>query len=307
MTGSIRTATIDLLRMALRIAAGTLVYVTIIVLAGVLPPAAGLMLTFPALNGLAFFFSDDGKAAPMARTMFWMPVINGFLCALYIILFLAIGFVSSSALTGWLLLLLVAGFWYAWVSRKIVIGGIKPKHQLAYGIGATLVGIMLVKVASFWTAHPAEALPNEIAVAGWEHAGWIIEAISLSRFKIVLFALALSVFALSAAYLPISDATRGILGGLPIVPFGGLVSVAGDFAMGVQMRFEILRGMLSSVWLGPAVAIWFIYYVSRYYSVRNLIKPEWVNELVRFAAVAAGWIACFAVIIAVSTAISTLS
>ena len=299
--------TIDLLRIAFRIAAGTLVYVTIIVLAGVLPPAAGLMLTFPALNGLAFFFSEDGKAAPMARTMFWMPVINGFLCALYIILFLVIGLVSSSGLAGWLLLLLVAGLWYACVSRKTVIDGIKPKHQIAYGIGATLVGITLVIVVRAWIAHPAEALPNEVAVAGWEHAGWIIEAISRSKFKIVLFALALSAFALSAAYLPISDATRGILGGLPIVPFGGLVSVAGDFAMGIQTRFEILHGMLSSVWLGPAVAIWFIYYVSRYYSVRSAINPEWSNELVRFAAVAAGWIACFVVIIAISTAINASS
>ena len=299
--------TIGLLRIAFRIAAGTLVYVTIIVLAGVLPPAAGLMLTFPALNGLAFFFSEDGKAAPMARTMFWMPVINGFLCALYIILFLVIGLVSSSALAGWLLLLLVAGLWYACVSRKTVIGGIKPKHQIVYGIGATLVGITLVIVVRPWIAHPTEALPNEITVAGWEHAGWIMEAISRSRFKIVLFALALSAFAISAAYLPISDATRGILGGLPIVPFGGLVSVAGDFAMGIQTRFEILRGMLSSVWLGPAVAIWFIYYVSRYCSVRSAINPEWVNELVRFVAVAAGWIACFVVIIAISTAINASS
>jgi hypothetical protein len=290
--------------MALRVAAGTLLYVTILVLAGVLPPAAGLMLTFPALNGLAFFFSEDGRAAPIARTMFWMPAINGFLCALYIILFLAIGLVSSSALTGWLLLLVVAGFWYVCVSRKIVIGGIKPKHQLAYGVGATLVGITLVLVARPWIAHSAEALPNEITVAGWGHAGWIIEAISRGRFKIVLFALALSAFVVSAAYLPISDATRGILGGLPIVPFGGLVSVAGDFAIGIQTRFEILRGMLSSVWLGPAVAVWFIYYISRYYSVRNVINPEWVDELVRFAAVAAGWIACSAVIIAISAAIN---
>ena len=46
-------------RLACRISVGTAVYVAIVILAALLPAAAGLMLTFPALNGLALFFSQD--------------------------------------------------------------------------------------------------------------------------------------------------------------------------------------------------------------------------------------------------------
>jgi len=65
--------------LAARVAVGTAVYVTIVVLATPLPAAAGLMLTFPALNGLAFFFSEDERAASIAKSMFWMPAVNGVL------------------------------------------------------------------------------------------------------------------------------------------------------------------------------------------------------------------------------------
>src|SRR3974377_9358 len=103
----------DLARTALRILAGTAVYLGIIVLAAALPPAAGLMLTFPALNGLAFFFSGDARAASIAKTMLWMPVLNGFLCAAYIMLFLLVGR-SSPTLSGWCLLVGVVILWLFW-------------------------------------------------------------------------------------------------------------------------------------------------------------------------------------------------
>ena len=78
----------ELVRLASRVAVGTAVYVVIVALAALLPSAAGLMLTFPALNGLAFFYSDDASATSIARSMFWMPVVNGVLCACYVVLFL---------------------------------------------------------------------------------------------------------------------------------------------------------------------------------------------------------------------------
>ena len=59
-----------------RVAAGTAVYICLVVLAAPFPHAAGLMLTFPALNGLAFFFAEQPSIGPMARSMLWLPVIN---------------------------------------------------------------------------------------------------------------------------------------------------------------------------------------------------------------------------------------
>ena len=56
---------------------GTAVYTITIVLAAPFPRAAGMFLMFPALNGLAFFFSPPPAIAPMTASMLWMPVING--------------------------------------------------------------------------------------------------------------------------------------------------------------------------------------------------------------------------------------
>jgi hypothetical protein len=290
------------LGIALRVAAGTLVYAGIVAAAAVLPAAAGLMLTFPTINGLAFFFSGDAKAASMARTMLWMPIINGALCALYMLVLLAVGTRSSTALAGWLLLLLVVALWYACVSRKTVMEGIAPQYQLAYSIAATLIGAVFVIVALALSARLG-AVPHDAYATGWENWGWVIEAMLQSKLKIVLFAVAFSAFIVAEAYFPISDAARGVLSGLPIVPFGGLVSIAGDPGIALAERIHITRGMMTSVWLGPAVAIWFIYYMSMLYSTRRTLAVGWRNESARFAAVVIGWTACFLIIIAMSAAI----
>ena len=293
----------SVLRIALRVAAGTLVYAGIVAAAAVLPAAAGLMLTFPAINGLAFFFSADAKAASMARTMLWMPIVNGLLCALYMLVLLALGTRSSTALAGWLLLLLVVALWFACVSGKTVMKGIAPQYQLAYSIAATLIGAVFVIVAVALSGHPG-AVPHDAYAAGRENWGWVIEAMLRSKLKIVLFAVALSAFIVAEAYLPISDAARGVLAGLPIVPFGGLVSIAGDPGTGAAERIHIIRGMMISVGLGPALGIWFIYSMSVFFSTRRKLTVGWRNESARFAAVVVGWAACFLIIVAISATIN---
>jgi hypothetical protein len=292
----------SVLRIALRVAAGTLVYAGIVAAATVLPAAAGLMLTFPAINGLAFFFSGDAKAASMARTMLWMPVVNGALCALYMLVLLALGTRSSTALAGWLLLFLVVALWYACASGKTVMEGIAPQYQLAYSVAAALIGAVFVVITVASSARPG-AVPHEAYAAGPENWGWVIDAMLRSKLKIVLFAVALAAFIVAEAYFPISDAARGVLAGLPIVPFGGLVSIAGDPGTGAAERIHIIRGMMTSMWLAPAVGIWFIYSISMLFSTRRKLAVGWRNEAARFAAVVLGWTACFLIIIAISAAI----
>jgi hypothetical protein len=60
-----------------------LVYVVPLWVALSVPVAAGLMLLFPALNGLGLFFEGD-SAPEIARTMILLPLINGLLCVTYI-------------------------------------------------------------------------------------------------------------------------------------------------------------------------------------------------------------------------------
>src|SRR5215510_5136814 len=50
------------------------------------PRAAGMMLTFPALNGLGLLTADSGDIHLMARAMLPMIALNGLLCAMYIVL-----------------------------------------------------------------------------------------------------------------------------------------------------------------------------------------------------------------------------
>jgi hypothetical protein len=63
-----------------------------------------------------------------------------------------------------------------------------------------------------------------------------------------------------------------------------------------------MRGMITSVWLGPAIGIWFIYCISRLYSARRALAAAWMNQAARLGAVVIGWAACFLIIIAVSAA-----
>lgn len=296
----------ELMRQVLRVGAGTVVYVAIVVLAAPLPAAAGLMLTFPALNGLGFFFSEDARAAAMARSMLWMPVINGALCAGYILAFAALARTGASVLAAWGLLLVVVLAWYASVSRRRVRAGIARERQLAYALGVTLAGVVLAVVAGAASTRMANALMALPGAAGAEHAGWIAETIWRSGLKIALFAVALVVFLPAIAYLPISDSTRGILTGLPIVPFGGLVAIAGDAGMSADARLAIVTGMLRGVWLAPAVAVWFIYCFSRVLDARTKLRSPAADAAIRFGALVAGWLAVFAVIVVAGYGIEAL-
>jgi hypothetical protein len=296
----------ELIRQILRVGAGTVVYVAIVVLAAPLPAAAGLMLTFPALNGLGFFFSEDARAAAMARSMLWMPVINGALCAGYILAFAALARTDASVPGAWGLLLVVVLAWYASVSRRRVRAGIARERQLAYALGVTLAGVVLAVVAGAASTRMAGGLMALPGAADAADAGWIAETIWRSWLKIALFAVALAVFLPAIAYLPISDSTRGILTGLPIVPFGGLVAIAGDAGMSADARLAILAGMLRGVWLAPAVAVWFILGFSRFLDARTKRRSPAADTAIRSGALVAGWLAAFAVIVVVGYGIEAL-
>ena len=291
----------ELVRLAARVAVGTAVYVLIVVLAALLPAAAGLMLTFPALNGLAFYFSGDERAASIARSMFWMPVVNGGLCAGYIMLFLLLARTLELTSLAWGLLAAIVTLWFAWVTRRAVRRGIGPDSQLRFAVVSVLAGLLLAAMASV-ALHQLGVSPPRNAVAG-PGIDVIVAAIKGNELKIAMFALTLAIFAAAIQYWRISDSTRGILAGLPIVPFGGLVSVAADASMTAEARTQIFLGMAASIWLGPAVAIWFIYGFSRYLGARSKSSSPQADALSRFGALLLAWVLTFGVIVALAVAI----
>jgi hypothetical protein len=298
---------IELVRLASRVAVGTAVYVLIVVLAALLPPAAGLMLTFPALNGLAFFYSDDASAAAIARSMFWMPVVNGTLCAVYIVLFLLLVGTLAPASLAWALLAAIVAIWFAWVTRRAVRSGIERDSQFRLAVVSTLAGFLLAAMALLALHRLGVSLPRGALAAapGGIHA--VIAATERSELKIAMFALTLAIFAAAIQYWRISDSTRGILAGLPIVPFGGLVSVAADTTLSADTRWHIFLGMAGSVWLGPAVAIWFIYGFSRHLGARSKASSPQADALSRSGALMLAWVTTFGVIVALAIAIEFAS
>ncbi|HTV26312.1 MAG TPA: hypothetical protein VMF32_00845, partial [Xanthobacteraceae bacterium] len=227
----------ELVRFAARVAVGTAVYVLIVVLAALLPAAAGLMLTFPALNGLAFYFSEDERAGSIARSMLWMPVVNGVLCAGYIVLFLLLARTVEPSGLAWGLLGAIGAVWFTWVTRRAVHHGIEREAQFRFAAASTPAGLLLAAMALVALRHVGVSPPRR-AVAVLGGIDGIVATVESNELKIAMFAFTLSIFAGAIQYWRISDSTRGILAGLPIVPFGGLVSVAADTSMTVDARTQ---------------------------------------------------------------------
>jgi hypothetical protein len=285
-----------LVRTVLRTIIGTVIYACIVYLAAAAPTAAGLMLTFPTLNGLAFYFSDKASAAPMAKTMLWMPVVNGILCALYLLLFLCFDRLVPPTVLACGLAVAVTAAWLVLVSRRRLLLGISSSDQFAFAAASTIVGAIFV-AAGIYLMRSGEIVQH---VPWSDRAPPFLQVMHLGSVKIVLFGLCLAAFLLATAYLPMRDSIRGILAGLPIVPFGGLVSVASDAGSSLESRLQTLQGMSISVWLGPAVAIWFIYGLSRHFSARRTLAVPALDNAARFATLVTAWLTCFLVIMSVS-------
>ncbi len=291
------------MRILSRVVAGTIVYVIIVVLAAPFPGAAGLMLTFPALNGLSFFYEGRERAPAMAKSMLWMPVLNGALCAGYIVAFLGLARVVAPNVLAWLLFAAVIALWVGLVFRKTVDDGIAPQHQIKYGIASTIVGVLLVALALCVASYLHS--PRMIAAPEREFfsSTYISDIVWSNRRRVGLFALCLAVFLVATAYSNISDAKRGILAGLPLVPFGGLLSVASDDELDIVRRLDILASMGVSVWLSPAAPIWFVYGYSRYLEARRPSDGTARDALMRFSVLLLGWLLCGAAICAITLAI----
>lgn len=240
----------------LRVLLGTAIYVLIVVLAAPFPAAAGMMLVFPTLNGLAYVFSERRHLLTMVPSMLWMPVVNGVLCAAYLLTFLALARSVPAVPLAWGLTAVVFVLFALLVCLPPVRRGIPPRRQFAFAVAATIACVLLAAAAVF-VAGDAAALHAAFGQAlSWSSA---TDVVVRNGGKVAVFALCLAAFLVTTRLLPLSDGVRGILAGLPFAPFAGLVTVAGDGAIDLSMRLEIVRQMAASVWLGPAVAIWFIY------------------------------------------------
>jgi len=283
---------------------GTMVYAVIIVFAAPYPSAAGLMLTFPALNGLGMLFTGQSSISAMAKPMLWMPVANGALCAFYIFAFLALSHTLSPIWLAWLLFIVIAVLWLLIVREEWLRAGIPKQRQLGYVLVVTFSGLLLLVISLLMAGNFGVPAPPEQDVGVLQFA-W--NTVLADWYKVALFSIAFATFLVSSERLGLSDAARGILAGLPLVPFCGLVSIAVGHRHDPSERIATLRGMLDGLCLGPAVAAWFVLLISTYLSSRKPFDSPSKDFLARFAAVVVGWIACGAIIAAIVRVLGVLA
>jgi uncharacterized membrane protein YhdT len=261
------------------------------------------MLTFPALNGLALFFAEQRSVGPMARSMLWLPVINGSLCAAFMIVFLSLlGEINKTVLAG-SLAVAVVGAWILIAFRPQVIAGIPERRQLSYAIICTLAGLLLVALAHLMLPQ-VHFVAADTSMFSWQS---IDRTILSSKLKIVLFALALALFLAATAHRRVPDGVRGVLAGLPLVPFGALFSVAALSDLDANEQQRVFENMLRSVALSPAVAIWFIYGFSRYLKSRVIVGSSKLDGFNRFASLIVAWALCGVMIASLSWALIAIS
>lgn len=274
------------LNIALRIVSGTTVFALIVWLAGHFPAAAGLMLTFPALNGLAFVFSRPDTVRGITATMLWMPLLNGVLCLVYLALFILLATPAQATVLAWGLAAGIALLWLTVATRQWFGRGVALQLQVFYAWAVVLAGVALT-LAWWLFSGPAADTAGAAKPA-------------LTALKIALFAVALFLLIVLPSRFKWKDGASGILSGLPLVVLAGLLSIAQDGAIDLEVRRALLTQMLSGVWLAPAMAVGFIFCVSR------VLAHERAHRQ-RIGVVVAGWLLCFTAILITGSALQRLA
>jgi hypothetical protein len=234
---------------AAKILVGTLLYVAVLWAARRNPRAAGMMLTFPTLNGITMVVTQPSELGPIVGTMLLIPFVNGFFCAIFLSGFgRVVRAGSAPAAASGLLLAAITGVWLvvAWLISRGAWSVPAPDRTI-YALAAAVGGLLLTWV---WPAHFAKA-PRASAPPA------LRQLLHRNRIRIVLFAIALAIV-LIVDKLDYSPALLGVLAALPLIPFFSLHTIATDTELSPDARGEELAAMANGVWLGPAIAIAFI-------------------------------------------------
>ena len=234
---------------------GTAFYVGILWVAQRNPRAAGMMLTFPTLNGIVLLMAEPAALEAAASAMLLMPPLNAVLCASYLAGFdrltrpgLTRRAFAPATVSG-LLAVAVAAVWLLFaVAIAFERCGVPPELQALYATVAVAVGVGLT-----WGLPPRK--PEPLATqAKPQPLGTLL---ARNRSRIAVFAMTLAAVAI-VDRLGGSPEMLGALAGLPLVALFGLHSIASDDLAPIDARRDALAGMASSVWLGPGIAILFV-------------------------------------------------
>ncbi len=228
---------------------GTTLYILVLWEARRNPRAAGMMLTFPALNGISMLLTEAADLDNVVGVMLLMPTVNGLMCAIYISAFKRI--VSARLSPTWTSGLLLTAIAIIWIGSACLI----TRNSLRVPGNITVIYALIVFLGGFLATliFPAQrpvapSTTSPETLTHLLHRNW---------FRIILFCIALS-SVLVADRTQHSPAILGVLAALPLVPFFGLHSIACDNTLSYAARREEIAFMANGVWLGPGIATAFI-------------------------------------------------
>ncbi len=253
-----------LMRVGAKIAIGASFYLVLISFARHMPGAAGIMLTFPALNGLALLFADRESLPRVAGTMLAIPLANAVLCFASI---LTIGRFPILVADETLAYASLAALFVIWITAATTLPIVQVAERVRTPFSvACSVGLIAL------TLHLGSSLTHDAGTPG----SWLDFA-NANRDRIGLFAICLVIVAAytERRWFAPSPHVLGLIGGLPLVTFIGLATTATDRTRSLDQRLASLHDMQMTVWLGPILSIWFIHLFSLYLARRPSDDPQY--------------------------------
>jgi len=240
---------------------------------GVQPLRAGMMLTFPALNGIGLVMTGPGAAASKAAGMLPMIGVNGAMCLLLIGLACSNRSIGRTGISLMLILITLTIWGTAFaLDPRIAVA------NFAYVIG----GWAAIAVIASFLLWPSETLPATRRPRLCE---------LLRDPFIAWFAVILTGFLLLAGWLRGYDERIGQLSALPILPVMGIITLV------VERKQTILRQFMPTVLLGPVVAMSFVAAAQTFVGLNGALewyRPDWLPRWVVESAVILlpGWTLC---------------
>ncbi|WP_143309709.1 hypothetical protein, partial [Candidatus Entotheonella palauensis] len=214
------------------------------------PRAAGMMLTFPTLNGIGLLAGERGELHHMASAMVPMIIAYGLLCAGYIGMqggglegrgrrdWQAAGLLVACLLVWFLIASFAAPYLQAWLRSPDTIPGLVVGYALC------------VSPWVWWLWCPSgEMAVRRQSLGGVLRANWERVAALLGLIVLVMFCIRMG-----------AETWAGRLSAFPLLPLYTLVMLRASGQ-------SVLRQVGSTVLLGPVVAMLFVWGFVRYLSL----------------------------------------
>ncbi len=217
------------------------------------PRAAGMMLTFPTLNGIGLLAAESRELHQMASAMVPMIIANGLLCAGYIWVQRSIASIRGYQkwhMAGLMMICLLAWLLLASFAAPYLQAWLKTPNTI---IGLVLVYILCVSPLVWRLWFPSGELAIERrSLLGVLHANWERVVVLLGLIVLVMVCIRIG-----------AETWAGRLSAFPLLPLYTLVMLGTNEATD-QQGGTVLPQLVSTVLLGPVVAMLFVWAFVRY-------------------------------------------